>query len=290
MDKYFFGGIGALILVTLLVAAVTSPELSSPLEKEKAAVIQLNGPITASQTSSFQTNAITPEKVRELNERAKTQNAGAIIYEWNSGGGAVVASKEVKREIDSVEMPTVCRFRDVAASGAYLASLGCDRIVADSASITGSIGVKSSYMEYSGLMRELGIEYVNITSGRYKDVGSPFQNITDEEREILQEKTDIIHRDFVSSVVEERNLTENQTAKVRTGEIFLGTEAKKLGLVDSLGGRATAVNEAENMTETELQTTTLETQPKFNILSLLSANTWIGNSLNNQVPLKATWR
>ena len=97
----------------------------------EVAVIDLSGSISPSSSGGLSPSGITPSEVRDLNDRAVNQGADAIIYEINSGGGAVVASKEVYRDIEDVDVPTVCRMRDVAASGAYLAALGCDEIVAD---------------------------------------------------------------------------------------------------------------------------------------------------------------
>jgi protease-4 len=289
MDKYFFAGAGILVAATVLISLLAASGGNSFTGQQKAAIIPLDGAIT-STSDSFNPQSITPSRVRELNSKARNSGASVVIYEWNSGGGAVVASKDIRREIESLDMKTVCRFRDAAASGAYLASLGCDRIVADSASITGSIGVKSSYMEFSGLMDELGIEYVNITSGSLKDAGSPYKNITDQEREVLQEKTDIIHREFVADVRSERNLTQSQVEEVRTGEIFLGTEAKELGLVDTLGGRQVAIREAENLTGTELTTETIEIESDLSLLSLLNANSNLASILGNSNVIEASWR
>jgi protease-4 len=289
MDKYFFAGAGVLVAATILTSLLAASGGNSFTGQQKAAIIPLDGAIT-STSDSFNPQSITPSRVRELNSKARNSGASVVIYEWNSGGGAVVASKDIRREIESLDMKTVCRFRDAAASGAYLASLGCDRIVADSASITGSIGVKSSYMEFSGLMDELGIEYVNITSGSLKDAGSPYKNITDQEREVLQEKTDIIHREFVADVRSERNLTQSQVEEVRTGEIFLGTEAKELGLVDTLGGRQVAIREAENLTGTELTTETIEIESDLSLLSLLNANSNLASILGNSNVIEASWR
>ncbi|MFT4868012.1 MAG: protease-4 [Candidatus Nanohaloarchaea archaeon] len=289
MDKYFFAGAGVLVAATILTSLLAASGGNSFTGQQKAAIIPLDGAIT-STSDSFNPQSITPSRVRELNSKARNSGASVVIYEWNSGGGAVVASKDIRREIESLDMKTVCRFRDAAASGAYLASLGCDRIVADSASITGSIGVKSSYMEFSGLMDELGIEYVNITSGSLKDAGSPYKNITDQEREVLQEKTDIIHREFVADVKSERNLNQSQVEEVRTGEIFLGTEAKELGLVDTLGGRQVAIREAENLTGTELRTETIEIESDLSLLSLLNANSNLASILGNSNVIEASWR
>lgn len=287
MDRYFFAGAGVLIVTVLAAAFVVDGNSFS--SKGTAAIVPLDGAIS-STSDSFNPQSITPQRVREFNSKARRSGASAVIYEWNSGGGAVVASKEIRREIESAEFTTVCRFRDVAASGAYLASLGCDRIVADSASITGSIGVRSSYMQFSGLMEKLGIEYVNITSGRLKAAGSPYQNITENERQVLQEKTDIIHQEFVEDVKQERNLTETQVEEIRTGEIFLGSQAKELGLVDRLGGRRAAVKEAEDITGENLSTRRLETDPGFSLLSLLDARAEIPDIMGDRNILKARWR
>jgi|AntDeeMinimDraft_6_1070357.scaffolds.fasta_scaffold00722_5 protease-4 len=256
----------------------------------KAAIIQLDGQITPSASSgAFSTTGITPQSVRALNERATEEGASAIIYEWNSGGGAVVASKEIMREIESVEVPTVCRFRDIAASGAYLGSLGCDTIVADSASLTGSIGVRSSYLEFSGTLDKLGIEYVNITSGEYKEVGSQYQNASEQDIQRLQETTDMVHQQFIDLVRENRNMSQQEVENVSTGELFLGSEAKEVKLVDRLGGRQIAVDEAENLSGKELNTFSVESYSGFSFLNLLTGDSWIKQFVSTDVPIKAEW-
>lgn len=256
----------------------------------KAAVIQLDGQITSSSSSSaFSTSGITPENVRSLNQKAEQEGASAIIYEWNSGGGAVVASKEIMRSIESVDIPTVCRFRDIAASGAYLGSLGCDTIVADSASLTGSIGVRSSYLEFSETLDKLGIEYVNITSGEQKEVGSQYQNASDEDVQRLQETTDMVHQQFIELVRENRNMSELEVQNVSTGELFLGSEAEENGLVDRLGGREVAIDEAENLTDKELSTFKVESQSSFSFASLLTGDSWIRQFVSEDVPIRAEW-
>jgi protease-4 len=257
-------------------------------DRGRAALIDLSGSITASGGGGFSSSGITPEQVRDLNDQAVTQGADAIIYEINSGGGAIVASKEVYRQIEDVNVPTVCRFRDVAASGGYMIALGCDEIVADSASLTGSIGVRSSYLEYSGLMEKLGVEYVNISKGDLKGVASPYQNISEEEREVLQGQVDTLHRDFVEQVETERNLTESQVENVSSSQPFLGSDAEKLGLVDDLGGRDEAVEAGENLTDMELSTFEVETESDFSVLSLLSADFSIGGLFGSSSPLKAS--
>lgn len=263
--------------------ALSIQDFLNDIEQEQGdvAIIQLSGTIVP-EASGFSTG-ITPDRIRSLNQQAENQNVDAVIYEINSGGGAVVASKDLRRNIEAVEVPTVCRFRDTGASGAYLAALGCDEIVADSATITGSIGVTSSYIEFSDLMDEIGISYVNITAGENKEVGSPYKEPTEEEKEILAEKSQLIGDEFLNDVVEGRNLTEDQREEISTGEIFLGSEAQELGLVDSLGGRNQAIQEAENLTDMDLRPVSVTQTQSFNLFSLLFS----GASINSNQGLKA---
>jgi protease-4 len=206
----------------------------------------------------------------------------------NSGGGAVVASKEVKNSIEDVNLPTVCRMRDVAASGGYLIALGCDRIVADSSTLTGSIGVKSSYIEFTGTLDKFGAEYINISAGSRKEIGNPFMNSSEAEKQVLQQKVNIIQEDFLRMVEEERNLTESQMEKVSSGEPFLGSEAEEIGLIDETGNRDTVVQVAENLTGEDLVKSKVENTPKFNFLSLLTADLSIESFLENSVPFRST--
>ncbi len=275
------------LTAVLLFIGTTTAFLNWESDQGQAAIIKLDGQISPGGSDPLSGSSLSPEQVRSLNSRAISQGADAIIYEWNSGGGAVVASKEILRSIESVDIPTVCRIRDTGASGAYLASLGCDRIVADSASLTGSIGVKSSYLEFSGLMDKYGIDYVNITAGKYKEVGSQFQNTTEEEKEILNEKVEIIHEDFLNAVEENRNLTEEQMNEVETGEIFLGSEARDLGLVDTLGGRQTSLEAAENITGKNLSTFQVESQQSLSFLQLLTMDSLLEPLLSTDSLLKA---
>jgi len=132
-------------------------------------------------------------------------------------------------------------------------------------------------------MEEVGVNYVNISVGENKEVASPYQEPTEEEKEILQNKAELIGDEFLNDVVEARNLTQSQRQEVGTAEVFLGSEAQELGLVDELGGRQTAISEAENMTDLELNPVTVSDQQEFNLLSLFFSSLRI----NENSPLKA---
>ncbi|MFB6167205.1 MAG: signal peptide peptidase SppA [Candidatus Nanohaloarchaea archaeon] len=252
------------------------------------AVIEIDGMV--SYGSGFRTDGTGPRTVAELTEKAREGGAKAILYEINSGGGSVVASKRTSQIVERVDIPTVCRLKEVATSGAYWIASACDRVVADPLTLTGSIGVRSSYLEFSGLLRRFGVEYVNLSSGEYKDMGSRFKNLTSAERRKFNDLLNETHSYFVRSVAENRNMSVEEVRKISTGEVYLGKRARELGLVDVLGGRRTAVELAENMTGTQLRTKTYSPPKRFDILSLLFSSIGKGIAQGMKSMEKSTLR
>lgn len=107
-------------------------------------------------------------------------------------------------------------------------------------SITGSIGVISSYLEFSGLMDKYGVGYERLVAGDFKDAGSPFRQLRSGEKELLEQKLDTVHQFFIEEVAANRHLTESAVQEIATGEFYLGVEALELGLVDELGDKQAA--------------------------------------------------
>jgi protease-4 len=179
----------------------------------------------------------------------------AIILEIDSPGGTVVASEEIARAVKQAKKPVVSYIRETGASGAYWIASASDKIVANPLSITGSIGVYSGYLEFSGLFDKYGVTYVDLKSGKYKDTGTPFKELSDDERKILENKLKIIHSIFISDVAKNRNLTLDMTQKLSTGIYYLGLEAYEFGLVDYLGDKDKAIEIAKqlsNITDADL--------------------------------------
>ncbi len=257
----------AFLLLLILIIGGSANAWMGQSDAGKLGVISLEGQITPT-SAALGSNSITPDSVREKIDLAEQRNVDAVLIEINSGGGSVVASKDVKRVIEGFEGETVCRIRDVGASGGYLVALGCDSVVADPMSLTGSIGVTASYLEYSDLMEELGISYVEVESGERKVETSPLQEPTEEELDRLGNRTEIVHEHFLDLVKAERSL--NTTEGFESGRIVLGTEARRIGLVDDLGGREVAIKEAENMTGLDLETVEIQPSTDFSFLSLLT--------------------
>ncbi len=212
----------------------------------KIALIPIQGAITVGNHESLiqPSTASSTKIISYLTQAEKDKSIKAILLEINSPGGTAVASSEIADKISSIDKPVVAFIRELGASGAYWIASASDKIVANPLSITGSIGVISSYLEFSDLMEKYGIRYEKLTAGKYKDATTPFRELTDEERNIMQQKLNIIHNEFIKAVNKNRNIDITQYA---TGMFYLGTEAKDIGLVDYLGSRELAINITKNL-------------------------------------------
>jgi len=132
--------------------------------------------------------------------------------------------------------------RESAASGAYWIAVSTDHIVADPATSTGSIGVTGSYLQFSGLLADYNVTYERLVSGEYKDTGSPFKELTQQERDLIQRKINLLNNMFIEHIATSRGLSKSYIRGLATGEIFLGVEALDKQLIDSLGGKKEAVS------------------------------------------------
>lgn len=182
-----------------------------------------------------------------LADADKSVMVKAIVLDINSGGGSVVASREMMRAVRNTQKPVIAWIGEVGASGAYYVASATDHIVADRNSITGSLGVRTSIMHYYGLMDKIGVNVTVIKSVESKDLGSPYRPMTDEERADFQRIVDIIHADFVEDIAKNRGLPLEYVDNISHGDIYLGSEAKDLRLVDSLGGMDAAIDMAKSM-------------------------------------------
>jgi len=220
----------------------------------KIAVISIKGTLSTENGGDFfKPGTLSSGSIIEFIEDAhKNTNVKAIILNINSPGGSVVASKEIADTIKKVDKPVVALIREIGASGAYWIASAADIIVADPLSLTGSIGVLGSYLEFSELFSKYGVEYQSISTGKFKDLGSPFKNLTMDEKKVLLGKLHIIHDYFSEDVSKNRDKDLRMYAN---GLFYLGTEAKEIGLIDVLGGKDTAIDIAldlANITDYEL--------------------------------------
>ena len=173
-----------------------------------------------------------------------------VVLRVNSPGGSVTASDVIHREIlsfrEETKKPVVCCMMDVAASGGYYAAVACDKVVAHPTTVTGSIGVVMHLWNVRGLTDFLQIRQITIKSGPRKDMGSPFRELTAEERKILQHIIDSYHKRFVQVVAEGRpGLDEAAVATLADGRVYTAEQALELKLVDRIGYLSDAVAEVK---------------------------------------------
>jgi protease IV len=227
------------ILAAIVILFIILPLSSLMLSQQNygnVALIKIEGVISNSKAGFGMTTVSANTVTNFISQAEKNKNIEIIVIEINSPGGTPVASDEISVAIKNAKKPTVALIRDVGASGGYWIASATDYIFANRMSITGSIGVISSYLEFSKLMEDYGVGYERLVSGEYKDLGVPFKELNNEERKVLQTKINKIHDFFVEEVAVNRNMNSFEVRKLATGEFYLGSEALELGLVDQLGG------------------------------------------------------
>jgi protease-4 len=197
----------------------------------------------------------------------------AIILRVDSPGGGVGPSQEIYREImrirSSSKKKVVTSMGSVAASGGYYIACASDRIVANPGTITGSIGVIMQFSNLEDLLKKIGVKGVVIKSGEHKDIGSPFREMTPEEKKLMQEVLDNVHQQFIQAVADGRKLDKSKVAEIADGRIMTGEQAKNLGLVDQLGNLQDTIDITAKLVGIEGKPNVLYPKRKISIWDLL---------------------
>jgi len=205
----------------------------------KIAVVELNGVIYSSKSI-----------VGQLENHRKNRSIKAIILRIDSPGGGVAASQEIYEAVKKVrdsDKPIVVSMGSVAASGAYYAALGADSLMANLGTTTGSIGVVAEIPNISRLLEKIGVNFTIIKSGKYKDTGSPYRDLSTAEKKYLQGWIDDAFNQFVDAVAAERHLPRDDVLGLADGRVYTGLQALKSGLVDTLGTFQDAVQLAADI-------------------------------------------
>ncbi|UCD20554.1 MAG: signal peptide peptidase SppA [archaeon] len=231
------------LIVLAIIIAILLIILISPKPAANVAVIQVKGPLLTGEEDFPLGYTYSDDLIELIDQISKNPKIQAVVFEINSGGGSAVASQEIADAVLKISEKklTIGVIREIGASGAYWVASACDYIISSPMAITGSIGVMGSYLEYAGLLERYNITYQRLVSGEYKDLGTPYKELTDEEREILQKVLDSVYDKFVSAIAVNRNLSESQVRRMATGEFYLGEDAKDMGLIDELGNMDSAL-------------------------------------------------
>jgi protease-4 len=189
--------------------------------------------------------------VEELDQMANDPTIRAIVLRVDSPGGAVVASDQIWRAVRRARerKPVIASLGTVAASGGYYVASACDEIWADPSTITGSIGIFYGKVDVAQLAGELGIGIEHLRRGQRAGAESLYRPFTDEERAALADVMRTYYRMFLERVAEGRSMTVAQVDAVARGRVHSGDAAQKLGLVDRLGGLASAIARARQRAE-----------------------------------------
>jgi len=265
--------ISIIITVFLVFAFIGFFSLFLPPFEQKTGnieIIPIEGIIASSSDNSLLGEKIAQadKLIKELKEANKNPQIKAIILEINSPGGAPVASYELASAIKKINKTTIAVIREVGASGAFWAATAANKIYANQMSLTGSIGVLASHLEFAGIMQKYNVTYRRLVAGKYKDAGTPYKQMTTDEQAIYQKILDKLHEQFINAVAQNRKMSFEQVRAVADGFIILGSEAKEKGLIDEIGG----IDEAVTYLEQKLNITaqTFEYKEKAGIKELLA--------------------
>ena len=247
---------------------------------ERIAIVELEGLIVD-----------VDDQVREL--RAYRDNPGirAVVLRINSPGGAVAPTQELYgaiRRLREAGKPVVASLGAVAASGGYYIAVAADQIYANPGTLTGSIGVVLQMANLNALMKKVGVEYVVVKAGEFKDVGNFARPMTAEERRILQALLDDVHGQFIAAVADGRKLDRAVVRRFADGRVFSGTQAKALHMIDELGGLEEAVEGAATLAGLPKPPRVIGPRRRFSIVDLLRNQLGLTGLATPTLPLLKT--
>jgi protease IV len=230
--------------------------------------------------------------VEELHNYAEDPSIKAIIIRIDSPGGGVVVSQEIFNAVQNAKKEgkkVVVSMGTVAASGGYYVAAAADRIVANPGTLTGSIGVIMQFAVIEKLLDKIGVKGQVIKAGEYKDVGSPFRDMTPQEKKLLQSVLDDVHNQFIEAVIKGRNealaegrkLSAEEVRAIADGRIFTGRQAYDLRLVDELGDLSDSIRIAGSLAGIKGKPQVIEKKKKIPFLEYLREETatWVADVL-----------
>ncbi|MWN89158.1 signal peptide peptidase SppA [Gilliamella sp. Pra-s65] len=227
-------------------------------QKPLIAVVFVNGTITNGENNSnIAGSQDIVEQLRNIRKNLNKHNIQAVVLRVNSPGGSVDASEAIRSELEalrSYQIPVVISMGGMAASGGYWISTASDYIVASPDTITGSIGIFGIIPTFENSLSHIGVYSDGVTTSPLAGNTST-KNLPDEMSQLIQMNIDKGYQTFISLVAEARNMTTEQVDKIGQGQVWLGSEASKIGLVDKLGDFDDAIETAAtlaNLTDYEI--------------------------------------
>lgn len=255
----------------------------------KIAIVPIKEVImTENSDSLFSDSSISSREISTIiRGLAEDTSVKAAIIDINSPGGSPVASQEIANSILELKthIPVYILVNDMAASGGYWISVAGDKIYASDMSIVGSIGVTSATLGFEDFIKQYNITYRRQVAGKYKDIGSPFREPTEEEEKILQDILNEVHKNFITHVAKNRNMSYEEVEKYATGEIFLGSKAKEIGFIDEIGFLPDVISDLQNITNSQ-SAISVEYAPEQSIFQELGLSTKVESLQESKILLR----
>jgi len=210
-------------------------------EGTRIALVHLDGTIVRGGGDGFGRggDAASEPVVAALDAVRADPEAKALILRVSSPGGSYVASDTIRHAVERVResgRPVIVSFADVAASGGYFAALAADHILAHPATLTGSIGTLGGKISAGALLRDWDVTVGRISIGENAGMFSPTAPFTDSQRDRLRRLLDAIYTDFTDRVADARRLSADEIDALARGRVWTGEDARRVGLVDAVGG------------------------------------------------------
>ena len=250
----------------------------------KVAIVEVDGIIGIGPDRGADADSI----VRTLGEHRDNPSVAAVVLRINSPGGVVAPTQEIFAAVERVRgagKPVVASLGSVAASGGYYVAVSANRIFANPGTLTGSIGVIMQLANIGPLLKKVGVDYVVVKAGTFKDIGSIARAMTPEERQVLQALLDDVYGQFVTAVAEHRGLDRKTVLAFADGRIYSGQQARALKMVDDLGGLDEAIEAAAKLAGIAGKPRVIYPRHRFSLRDLLSGQLGLSGAVGLLPPL-----
>lgn len=249
-------------------------------EKEKIAVYYAVGNIVQTADDGLSIGSKDPQIVGEkvvddLRALREDDDVKAVVLRVNSGGGSAYASEQIWREVELLKekKPVVVSMGGMAASGGYYISCGANKIYAEPATLTGSIGIFGMIPDISELVtQKVGLKFDAVKTNALSDMGTMSRPMNAEESRLMQAMVERGYETFTGRVAIGRKMPIEKVKNIAEGRVWTGEQAKELGLVDKLGNLSDAVKAAAKLAKVE----------KYNTVDYPAPEPWFTQFLNDQ--------
>ncbi len=225
-------------------------EVEESNKEPKIAVVFVNGTITdGANNSNIAGSQDIVKQLRDIRKNLNKNNIQAVVLRVNSPGGSVDASEAIRSELETLhryQIPIVVSMGGMAASGGYWISTASDYIVASPNTITGSIGIFGIIPTFENSLSHIGVYNDGVSTSPLAN-SSLTQSLSAEMEQFIQMNIDSGYSTFISLVAKNRKMTMEQVDQIAQGQVWLGSEASKNGLVDKLGDFDDAIDMAAEL-------------------------------------------